>query len=195
MVGRCSAQKDRVERPDFFFGARHWVEDRRLKVGSVDRKSTPPHTHQGKDQKRTCCRSSHALPSVLACMPSSSHDNYVAGAGRRDNSSLSDTATVWNDVDVRCPPLDYWKKTYGFTPDQAWLDNARLASIRIPDVPHRSSRPGSRPHEPPLYQGMSGCRFTKGHELVETGYAASANSRDEKKCPDMLPTSSSRSKT
>ena len=30
------------------------------------------------------------------------------------------------------PPLDYWAETYGFSPDQAWLDHVRLASVRIP---------------------------------------------------------------
>ena len=39
--------------------------------------------------------------------------------------------TMWT---FDAPPLDYyWKKTYGFAPDQAWLDNARLASIRTPN--------------------------------------------------------------
>ncbi|HJS48099.1 MAG TPA: S46 family peptidase, partial [Gemmatimonadales bacterium] len=38
-----------------------------------------------------------------------------------------ETGKMWT-FDV--PPLDYWKSRYGFTPDQAWLDRARLSAVR-----------------------------------------------------------------
>ena len=34
--------------------------------------------------------------------------------------------TMWT---FEAPPLDYWRRTYGWAPDQKWLDHVRLARI------------------------------------------------------------------
>jgi len=83
------------------------------------------------------------------------------------------------------PPLDYWKKTYNFTPDQRWLDHVRLASIRLPGCSAS-------------FVSANGLVMTNHHcgrdctagvsprdsNYIETGFAAKSLS-DEKKCPGL----------
>ncbi|RMH69271.1 MAG: S46 family peptidase [Bacteroidetes bacterium] len=40
-----------------------------------------------------------------------------------------DTGRMWT---FEYPPLDYFEQAYGFRPDSAWLNRARLAALRIP---------------------------------------------------------------
>ncbi len=41
-----------------------------------------------------------------------------------------DTGKMWT---FDFPPVDYFKKTYGFTPDKTWFDKARMAALRLPN--------------------------------------------------------------
>src|SRR5512141_1540418 len=90
--------------------------------------------------------------------------------------------TMWT---FDAPPLEYWKKTYGFAPDQAWLDNARLASVRTPNC--SASFVSAKGLVLTNHHCVRACEDAvspKDINYVETGYAA-ALPRDERKCPDM----------
>ena len=83
------------------------------------------------------------------------------------------------------PPLDYWRTTYGFTPDQRWLDHVRLSAVRIPGCSAS-------------FVSANGLVLTNHHcaracvaavspgdtNYVEAGFAAPAL-RDERRCPAM----------
>jgi hypothetical protein len=83
------------------------------------------------------------------------------------------------------PPLEYWKKTYGFAPDQAWLDNARLASVRLPNCSASFvSAKGLILTNHHCARGCTDAVSPKDTNYIETGYAA-ATIRDERKCPGL----------
>jgi hypothetical protein len=90
--------------------------------------------------------------------------------------------TMWT---FDAPPLDYWKKTYGFTPDQAWLDNARLASVRTPNCSASFvSAKGLVLTNHHCVRGCADAVSPKDTNYIETGFAAKSM-REEKKCPEM----------
>jgi V8-like Glu-specific endopeptidase len=83
------------------------------------------------------------------------------------------------------PPLDYWRTTYNFTPDAAWLDHVRQSAVRIPGCSAS-------------FVSSSGLVMTNHHcgrsctasaspadtNYVQAGFAA-RNIADEKKCAGM----------
>ena len=109
----------------------------------------------------------------------------TAAAPRAASASpgyVKEFGTMWT---FDAPPLDYWKSTYGFTPDQQWLDHVRLSAVRIPGCSAS-------------FVSKNGLVMTNHHcgrsctagvspadtNYIETGFAA-PTVNDERKCPGM----------
>jgi hypothetical protein len=83
------------------------------------------------------------------------------------------------------PPLEYWKSTYNFAADKAWLDHARLASLRIPGC--SASFVSAKGLVLTNHHCVRECEDAispKDTNFVETGYGA-ITAAQERRCPDM----------
>lgn len=90
--------------------------------------------------------------------------------------------TMWT---FDAPPLAYWQKTYGFAPDQKWLDHVRLASVRLPNCSSSFVSPNGlilTNHH--CARDCTDAVSPRDSNYIETGFAA-GNLADEKKCPGL----------
>ena len=84
------------------------------------------------------------------------------------------------------PPLKQWKERYNFEPTKEWLDNVRLASVRLNDGGSGSfvSPDGLLMTNQHVASGQLSKVSTREHDYTKNGFYA-RTAAEELKCPDL----------
>jgi hypothetical protein len=92
-----------------------------------------------------------------------------------------DTGKMWT---FENPPIEYFTKTYGFTPSSDWFEHARLATVRIPGCTASFvSEDGLIVTNHHCAEGSVSKVNRDGENLLETGFYARTR-EEERRIPD-----------
>lgn len=117
---------------------------------------------------------SFCAPALAQGLPDAEH---ARRAGPLDNGKM------WL---FEAPPLDYLEATYGFRPDEAWLERARLAALRLPNCSAAFvSADGLVATNHHCARGSIAAVTRDGENLLEDGFFA-ASLAEERRVPDLF---------
>jgi len=96
-------------------------------------------------------------------------------------SQKFDTGKMWS---FDYPPVDFFKQTYGFTPDEEWFEDVRLSALRLPNCTSSFvSEDGLMMTNHHCARGLLDILKKEGEDLVKNGFFAKTLA-EERKIPN-----------